>query len=69
MDVDGITMDGVREYAEEFPVELVTEKNGRIAVRAWNEGRFNCTSIDLLDLLKWVRENKPELLTDSQPHP
>lgn len=59
-DMDKIEMAGVREYAEEMPVELVTTKN-RLAVKAFNEAGYNCTEVDLLDLLAWVKANRPEV--------
>ena len=64
-------MEGVREYAEDDPVTLEFEgpkdfskipEGGRWVVRARNEGGFNCTQVDVLDLLKWLRENRPDLL-------
>ncbi len=59
-------MDGVREYAENMDVELVTDEResgdpDRLLVYALNEGGHNCTLVDLLDLLKWVKTNRPEL--------
>lgn len=66
-------MDDVREYAEGFAVKLValpgsTDKystvpqGGRLVVQALNEGGYNCTQVDLLDMIKWVRKHRPELL-------
>ena len=57
----GIVMNGVREYAEDFDVEL-REYEGRLVIAALNEGGCNGTDVDLLDLIAWVKENKPELL-------
>jgi hypothetical protein len=54
-------MEGVREYREEYAVELGKEGD-RFVVVATNEGSNNSTAIDLLDLLEWVRANRPELL-------
>lgn len=45
----GMPLDGVREYAEEMPVELVMD-SGRICVLARNESGYNCTVVDLFDL-------------------
>lgn len=56
-----IPMVGVREHQEELPVSL-TERNGRQVVYAQNEGGHNCTEVDLLDLIAWLRANKPEVL-------
>lgn len=47
-------MEGVREYNEELPVEL-WRVNGRLVVRALNEGGNNGTEVDLLDLVEWLR--------------
>lgn len=70
-------MSGVREYCEQYPATLVLvppdEKRPRFGplptegsrwcVHALNEGGHNSTSIDLLDLIRWLRDNRPELLT------
>jgi hypothetical protein len=69
-----IQMEGVREYAEDYAVHLVETDGyyvspnaprpgaGRLAVRALNEGGHNCTEVDLLDLIAWLKANRPELL-------
>lgn len=44
------TLSGVREYNEEYPVVLGL-CNNRQCVIALNEGGYNCTVIDLEDLL------------------
>lgn len=50
-----VEMEGVREYAEGLPVELLRDKEtGRPLIRAFNEAGHNCTEIDLLDLLAWL---------------
>ncbi len=54
----------IREYAEEENVEVVMHKNGRLVIRAINEGGYNFTAVDLLDLLTWVKVNMPELLKE-----
>jgi hypothetical protein len=46
-------MVGVREYGDRAPVELV-RWHGRLVIRAWNECGNNYTSVDLLDLMKWL---------------
>lgn len=48
-------MEGVREHAEEYPVSLRVTEKGRIGIYAMNEGGYNCTVVDLLDLLEWVK--------------
>jgi hypothetical protein len=55
-------MHGVTEYAEGLDVRLQLEDNGRPIVSAYNEGGFNGTSVDLLELLAWLRANRPDLL-------
>ncbi len=57
-------MDGVREYGSTgFPVELRRDdENGRLVVRAINEGGFSSTDVDLLDLLEWLAEHEPHLI-------
>jgi hypothetical protein len=59
-------MYGVRDHGENDTPELyLDEQSGRLVVRAFNEGRHNVTHVDLLDLLAWVKTNRPELLTDA----
>lgn len=36
--------------------------NGREVIVASNEGGYNCTQIDLLGLVEWLKNNRPELL-------
>lgn len=55
-------MHGVTEYAEGLDVKLQMEDNGRPIVSAYNEGGFNGTSVDLLELLAWLRANRPDLI-------
>lgn len=56
-------MEGVREYGEEMPVELSTSAGSdRPTLVAHNECGHNCTAVDLMDVLVWVRRNRPDLL-------
>ena len=67
-------MDGVTEYAEGYGVRLVEttgadaglgkphEGAGRLAIKAFNEAGCNCTEVDLLELLAWVKANRPDLM-------
>lgn len=62
-------MEGVTEYCEEFPVELVETKRwdppsavGRLVVKAWNEGGGGSTEVDVLELVAWLKRNRPDLL-------
>ncbi len=61
-------MPGVREYGDEFPVELLQNINGeptdRWILHAFNEGGCCATYVDLFDLLNWLRENRPDLLEE-----
>ena len=61
----GTIMEGVREY--EGPIYLDTSQGGRIVVVAYNEGGFNRTEVDLLDLIGWVQKHRPELLRSLAP--
>ncbi len=64
----------VREYCEGQPVELFQEElvddtgeptgGKRWVVLAFNNSGHNCTKVDLLDLIAWLKKNKPELLGD-----
>ena len=61
----------IREYGEELPVEIIDNNiagisSGRPVVRAYNEGGFNYTAIDIFDLLKWISENRPEWLEEAK---
>lgn len=51
-------LDGIRGGDTGFPVQLVRE-DGRLAVRAINEGGFSCTDVDLLDLVEWLHRLCP----------
>ena len=53
-------MIGVTEYGEGMDVTFDYE-NGRPIVVARNEGGYNSTAVDLIELLDWVYKNKPDL--------
>ena len=55
-------MIGVTEYEEEIEVKL-TYENDRPVILAVNEGGYCATRVDLIQLLEWVRDNMPELMT------
>jgi hypothetical protein len=59
-------MHGVTEYAEGLDVKLRMEDNGRLIVSARNEGGYNGTSVDLLELLVWLRANRPDLFGETK---
>lgn len=61
---ENTVMQGVREYCEGMEVALVHYE--RLVVKARNEAGFNCTQVDLLDLLAWVRKHRPELMRESE---
>ena len=70
------TLNGVTEYCEGMPVELIkttgaytpeTEMDewpghGRMVIKAKNEGGHNSTEVDLLELITWIKANHPELI-------
>lgn len=72
----GTRLGGVTEYCEDMPVELaettgryvygIPEEEwpgrGRIVILAKNEGGHNSTEVDLLELIAWLRANRPDLL-------
>ena len=69
-------MNGVTEYAEGYEVQLVETTGtyvgdkpetewpgrGRLAIKALNEAGHNCTEVDLLEVLAWVKANRPDLM-------
>lgn len=55
-------MDGVREYGERSPVYFSERINGRPTIRAYNEGGYSCTDVDLIDVIQWVKKNRADLL-------
>ncbi len=59
-----VVMDGVREYCESYPVRLM-ERDGRLCIEAENEGGYNSTEVDVLDVLAWVKKFRPDLLRDT----
>lgn len=69
-DDDEIVMTGVREYAEGYQVTLLQAESWREpssdgprwCVRALNQGGHDATQVDILDLIRWLREHRPELL-------
>lgn len=66
-------MKGVREYNEDFEMDLLDpggdrwERAGqsgsdRIVIKAYNEAGHDCVEIDALDLIAWIKKNRPELI-------
>ena len=70
----GTPMNGVTEYAEGYEVRLVETTGaydgiskerpgaGRLVILALNEAGHNCTEVDLLELLAWVKAHRPDLM-------
>jgi len=54
----------IREYAEGMAVEIIT-RNGRVVIKAYNEAGFNCTEVDLLDVLEWAAHKIIEILKET----
>ena len=54
----------IREYCEKLSVHVAEADNGRFVIEAWNEAGHNGVEVDLLDVLEWVRVNRPELLKE-----
>lgn len=57
-----IQLDGVNEYMEYYPVNLINNERGRLVIKAFNEGGYNSTEVDLIQLLEWILKNRPDLL-------
>jgi effector-binding domain-containing protein len=57
-------MPGVRAYDNEPNVELWRHSNGRLVIRAYNEGGYNGTEVDLLDLLDWAQSSGREVIAE-----
>ena len=64
-------MASVREYGDGMPVELglIQGQQIRPIVVAKNQNGHDCTAIDLLDIIEWVKDNMPELLAEKNEHP
>lgn len=70
----GTLMDGVTEYADGSEVLLAETAGsfvdvgkeykgvGRLVIRALNQGGHDCTEVDLLELLAWLKANRPDLM-------
>ena len=57
-----VVMEGVTEYIEEEEVSLITDEAGHLVILAINECGNNHTQVDLLQLIQWLKTNRPELL-------
>lgn len=59
--VDGVKGNtDIREYGEELDVSIIKEK-GRWVILAFNQAGYDSTSVDLLDVLEWVKNNKEKI--------
>ena len=58
-----VILEGVNEYCEGMPVELAETSLGRLVIRAKNECGYNGTDVDLLELIAWLKKNRPDMLT------
>lgn len=71
-------LEGVQEYCEELPVSLRKTNGiynggpdntrigyGRWVVNALNESGFNSTQIDVIQLLRWLKKNRPDLVEEA----
>lgn len=69
----------IREYGHRLKVDVKEEfissftqrcfpdlhvGDTRLVVQAFNAGGWDSTSVDLLDVLAWVKENRPDLLNE-----
>lgn len=67
-----IEMHGVTEYAEGYIVKLGieeaknTKRGDRPVITAINEGGFNSTSVDVIELLAWILEHRPDLIDEAK---
>lgn len=52
------TMTGVREHTERRPVELWINAEGFVVLRAYNDGGFKHTEINMNDVFKWIASNR-----------
>lgn len=74
MKTKDVSMTAIREYGEGRMVTVVNSIIGenefhysgkdeeRLVVCARNEGGYNGTVVDLLDVINWVKANRPDLL-------
>lgn len=62
-------MNNIREYCEEYPVDIeisddVEQHGGRWVITATNEGGHNSTQVDLVDVLNYVKITGMQKLFD-----
>ena len=59
-------MKGVTERGEGLPVSLVTDIDASEPIElieAINQGGYDRTYVPLLEVVAWIKSNRPELLT------
>ena len=56
-----MSVEGAGTYTSGKP-EPEWPGRGRLAIKALNEAGYNCTEVDLLELLAWVKANRPDLM-------
>ena len=64
---DHLEMIGVKERCEEMPVFL-NEMDSVLYVRAYNQCGYDATDVNLSQLIKWLHENRPDLLVSALPN-
>lgn len=57
-----MTLEEIREYAEGYPVDILQLRNGRWCVQAHNQSGHDATQVDLVDLVRWLHEHRPDIL-------
>lgn len=53
---------GVTEYSENMDIEIDRNDNNKLVIRAYNQGGHDCTEIDLLELVFFLKKNMPSIL-------
>jgi TATA-binding protein-associated factor Taf7 len=66
--IDNKQITDIREYGDGLIVKIGLD-NDRPVIVAYNEAGYNSTYVDLIDVLDWVREHRPELLVATPPSP
>jgi hypothetical protein len=52
----------IREYNAKRKVAITKNGQDRWVIIAYNEGGYNSTEVDLIDVIDWVKGNIPEIL-------
>lgn len=51
----------IREYGEYYAVEFFIGEGNRPIIKAYNEGHFNSTVVDVLDVIDFVKAHKDDI--------